>query len=102
MRFMIGYQMTADNRFLSLMLRNKEKIGEVYFAWPDIPSGRGTMKSGKSDSLYAIQEKLLSDLKLLSDAGIALNLLLNGHCYGRYSQARCFFEKIGDTVDFLG
>ena len=48
MRFMIGYQMTADNRFLSLMLRNKEKIGEVYFAWPDIPSGRGTMKSGKS------------------------------------------------------
>ena len=38
MRFMIGYQMTADNRFLSLMLRNKEKIGEVYFAWPDIPS----------------------------------------------------------------
>ena len=101
MRFMIGYQMTADNRFLSLMLRNKEKIGEVYFAWPDIPSGRGTMKSGKSDSLYAIQEKLLSDLKLLSDAGIALNLLLNGHCYGRYSQARCFCEKIGDTVDFL-
>ncbi|MGN0871591.1 MAG: hypothetical protein ACI4UV_10430, partial [Victivallales bacterium] len=101
MRFMIGYQMTADNRFLSLMLRNKEKIGEVYFAWPDIPSGRGTMKSGKPDSLYAIQEKLLSDLKLLSDAGISLNLLLNGNCYGRYSQARCFFEKIGDIVDFL-
>ena len=101
MRFMIGYQMTADNRFLSLMLRNKEKIGEVYFAWPDIPSGRGTMKSGKSDSLYAIQEKLLSDLKLLSDAGIALNLLLNGNCYGRMSQARVFFEKIGETVEFL-
>lgn len=101
MRFMIGYQMTGDDRFLDLLLRNREKIGEVYFAWPDIPSGRGTMKSGNSLNLCEIQKKLLSDLKLLSDAGIALNLLLNGHCYGRYSQARCFFEKIGNTIDFL-
>ena len=33
--------------------------------------------------------------------GIRLCLLLNGNCYGRHTLARSFFQKLGDTVDFL-
>ena len=40
-------------------------------------------------------------LKILSKAGIALNLLFNGNCYGKDSQSRAFFYKIGETIDYI-
>lgn len=101
MRFMIGYQMLPDDALLDLVLERREAVSEVYFAWPGFASGRGS--SGRGDSLLTneLQNKLLSDLQRLSRGGIACNLLLNGHCYGRESLARVFYEKIGGVVDYL-
>ena len=101
MRFMIGYQMLPDDALLDLVLERREAVSEVYFAWPGFASGRGS--SGRGDSLLTneLQNKLLSDLQRLSRGGIACNLLLNGHCYGRESLARVFYEKIGGGVDYL-
>ena len=37
----------------------------------------------------------------LSENSIALNLLFNANCYGKDSQSRAFFHKIGNTIDFI-
>ena len=52
-------------------------------------------------SAYEIREKQERDFKIFSDAGIGFNLLLNGNCYGKYSQSRAFFCKIGDSIYYL-
>lgn len=38
---------------------------------------------------------------MLAKAEIPVNLLLNATCYGKDSQSRAFYEKIGDTIDYL-
>lgn len=102
MRYMIGYQRTGDDRLKSTILRYRESVSEVYFSWGGLPSGRGTQEKAGGLYPYDAQGEMLCELEEYSRAGIGLNLLLNGNCYGRMSQARVFFEKIGDTIEFLG
>ena len=45
------------------------------------------------------EEKQLSDLALLSDENIPLNILFNATCYGKDALAKEFFQRVGDTVD---
>ncbi|MBQ7726105.1 MAG: hypothetical protein IJT66_03070 [Clostridia bacterium] len=47
------------------------------------------------------REKTDADLRTLAKHGIALNLLLNGNCYGGEALSKAFFCKIGNTVDAL-
>lgn len=101
MRYMIGYQQTKNDRLKETVLRYRESVSEVYFSWGDIPSGRGTMEKDDRIFPFELQAKMLDDLAELSRGGIGMNLLLNGNCYGRMSQARVFFEKIGNTIEFL-
>ncbi len=102
MRFLIGYPVaSAGGMLVDLAISHGEQVVEVYFSWPGIPSGRGAGRgAGTGEALGAVQ-RLLEDLRRLRNAGIELNFLLNGNCYGHRSQARSFFEKIGETVDFL-
>ena len=95
MKFMIGYNFGCHADLLDAAIASAEKIHEVYFPWGDIVTGRGTVLGFENQNI------LIADLKRLSTAGIGLNLLLNGNCYGRDSQSRAFFEKIGDCVDYL-
>lgn len=101
MRYMVGYQQRLERRFVELLLRHREHLGELYFAWPDIPSGRGTMDGAQGVPPWEVHSRLLADLGEFSQAGVALNLLLNGNCYGQHSQSRLFFQKIGQVVDLL-
>ncbi len=99
MRFMIGLPLQPDKRFIETALRNTEKIQELYFAWPGIASGRGNGAAQETEEM--LEEYLLPTLECFHDKGIALNLLLNGNCYGKNSQSRAFFQNIGDVADFL-
>ena len=101
MRYMIGYQRMRDDRLKTTILRYKESISEIYFSWGEMPSGRGTMEKSGNLFPFEAQREMLEELKEYSRSGIGMNLLLNGNCYGRMSQARVFFEKIGETVEFL-
>ena len=98
--FIVGYNQAATSRLTKTIIENKENIQEVYFAWGSIPSGRGCSYSSALDE-FNYTSQLLEDLKLFSEAGINLNLLLNGNCYGKYSQSKVFFNKIGDIIDLL-
>ncbi len=100
MNFSVGYQFFDDDRLVSAVLENKSRINEVYFAFGDIPNGRNT-KIFSNMSEKESRQLQLSHLKTLSDNGIRLNFLLNANCYGEQALARDFYEKIGDTLDFL-
>lgn len=101
MRFSVGYQVSASNSFIEYIAENKEHIYEMYFSWGDIPNGRNSMLQSTELHPWQAQEKQIEDLRFISQNGIKLNLLLNGNCYGENSQARSFFIKIGDTIDYI-
>ena len=98
--FIVGYNQSAGSKLIKTIIENKENIQEIYFAWGDIPSGRGCNYKSEIDEINYTNQ-LFEDLKILSENGIKQNLLLNGNCYGKYSQARVFYNKIGDIIDFL-
>ena len=100
MLFSVGYQLRRDNTLIDAILKNKNKISEVYFAWEDFPNGRNTLANSDL-GLYEAREKQAEDFKRLFEEGIGFNLLLNGNCYGKNAQSRSFFFKIGDAADYL-
>lgn len=101
MKFSIGYQLTATDDFLQTIIANKESIYEVYFAWDGFANGRNTTYIAKDFSAWDANKRKMSDLSLLSENGIKLNLLFNATCYGAESLSKSFFESIGNTTDFV-
>ena len=100
MKFSVGYQLT-DAPLMEEIIKNKEQIGEVYFSWGNYPNGRHSALHQKGYTPEEAQARQRADLHRLAEAGIALNLLFNGMCYGKDAQSRTFFEGIGDTLDEL-
>jgi hypothetical protein len=98
MQFSVGYQLKNDDKLINAVIENRDKISEVYFSFGDIPNGRGKI-SDQCEIPYLAVKKQMEDLKRLK--GIKMNLLLNGNCYGKYALARSFYNKLGDTVDYL-
>lgn len=101
MKFSVGYQLFDNDLYLDKIIQSKDSISEVYFSWADFPNGRNNQLKQKELNPVQAQQKQMADLKKLSDEGIDFNLLFNATCYGKDSQSRAFFEKIGDTVDFI-
>ena len=101
MKFSVGYQLFEDNEFLNKVIEYKDSISEVYFSWGDFPNGRNNQTKRADMTAWEAGEKQRTDLKELTKAGVPLNLLFNATCYGKHSQSRAFFEKIGDTVEFV-
>ncbi|MBQ7393898.1 MAG: hypothetical protein IJV89_06085 [Lentisphaeria bacterium] len=93
--FTIGFQPRRGREITEIVLQNKDRIREVYFAWGDFSSGRGRLKS------EAEQQATEDALAKFSEAKIGLDLLLNAECFGGESLARKLYIKIGDTVDDL-
>lgn len=101
MKFSVGYQLSDNTAFLTKIIEYKSQIYEVYFSWGDFPNGRNNQIKRADMLPWDAQSKQMDDLKKLSDAGIELNLLFNANCYGADSQSREFFNKIGDTIDYI-
>ena len=100
MEYMVGLK-AADAKLLECIKANKEHIYEVYFSWGDIPNGRSSQLMNDAYTPWELQEMQRSTLKELADNGIALNLLFNANCYGKDSQSRAFFHKVGTIIDFV-
>ena len=100
MKFTVGLQYTNDS-FLECILENKDHIHEVYFAWGDFPNGRSNQLQNAQFAPWELQARQTEYLQQLHNAGIWLNLLFNANCYGKDSQSRAFFNKIGQTMDYI-
>ena len=98
MRYMIGYQLQESGRLLNEIVRNKEKVHEVYFAWGNMPSGRGGTASHSDLMPYETLQVQLAQLRYLADQGVGMNMLLNANCYGKDSLSRRFLMQTGDLI----
>ena len=100
MKFMVGLQNRNDD-FLQSIIQNKEHIYEVYFSWGNFPNGRNNQIEHEMYTSWEMQKWQIDALAKLKEHSIALNLLFNANCYGKFSQSRAFFNKIGNTVDYI-
>ena len=102
MKYSVGYQMCDGTGFLEHIVRLKEKIQEVYFSWGDFPNGRNNQLKKTGLTPWQAQRRQEEELQYLSENGLRFNLLFNATCYGKDSQSRAFFNKVGETVDYIG
>lgn len=107
MKYNVGLQFT-NNDFIDCIIENKQHIGEVYFSWGDFPNGRSNsllsnlMQKGEDPlTPWELQNRQIEVLSRLSKENISFNLLFNANCYGRDSQSRAFFNKIGTTIEYI-
>lgn len=101
MKFSVGYQIFENNEFTDEIIKNSSRVSEVYFSWGSWANGRSPMTENSAMTPWEVYKRQESDLKKISSAGIKLNLLFNAVCYGKDSLSRFFYEKIGDTVDYI-
>ena len=100
MKYAVGLQFTNE-AFVDCIIENKEHVSEVYFSWGDFPNGRSSQLQNELYTPWELQSLQMDVLRKLSEHGIAFNLLFNANCYGKDSQSRVFFEKIGMTIDYI-
>jgi len=100
MKFTVGLQKNNID-FVDSIIKNSNHIHEVYFSWGDFQNGRSSQVRDDEYMPWELMDIQREHLKILSKAGIALNLLFNGNCYGKDSQSRAFFYKIGETIDYI-
>jgi len=100
MKYSVGLQQT-NREYVDCIIDNRERIHEVYFSWGDFPNGRSSQLQKDGYTGWELQKLQVEFLERLSEAGIPLNMLFNANCYGKDSQSRAFFEKIGATIDFV-
>ena len=101
MKYIVGYPIKENEIFLDKIIHHKDCISEVYFSWGDMPNGRSSLSVDGALTSFEVQQRQARDLKLLSGEGISLNMLFNGNCYGKDSQSRDFFNRIGNLTDYI-
>lgn len=98
MQFSVGYRLTADGNWFQMLLENRAHIKEVYFPWEGFASGRDEELPPDGMTRFDAQSAKRRELAALRDAGIGMNLLLNGNCYGADALSRSFFLCLGDAL----
>ena len=102
MKYSVGYQLRETPDFIESIVKNKDQIYEVYFSWGDFANGRNSQLRQKNLTPWEAQIQQEGELRYLTQESIRLNLLFNATCYGKDSQSKAFFAKIGETVDYIG
>jgi len=98
MKFSIGYPNRSESSFFTLLTPYLDRISELYFPWEGFSSGRSAFGAEDPMSRLLLEE----DLAHFSAAGIKLNLLLNGSCYGGKAISMELGKKVCNLVDYLG
>ncbi len=102
MLFSVGYRAMQSPAFVQKIIQNRQHISEVYFAWGGFANGRNDQRFSNEFTPWEATSRMTEDLKQISDAGVKLNVLFNAMCYGKDSLSRDFFNRVGQTVDWLG
>ena len=99
MKFAVGYQLAEAHEasFVEVVAEFADRVGEVYFPWIAMPSGRPPIGRGDASA----PERLETDLCALREMGIRLDLLLNANCYGPDAASRKLQRTVTDLLDRL-
>lgn len=101
MKFSVGYQLCTDDALLQTIIRYRQSISEIYFAFSDLPNGRNLSVNSQCFTETGARRRQMEQLTFLQAHGFSFQLLLNGNCYGRHALSRAFFCKIGDLIEDL-
>lgn len=104
MKFAVGYQLheEGETSFLDIVREYHEHIGEVYFPWGNMPSGRAALTTRRGYVDWHGQQRLEEDLAAIRKMGIRLDLLFNANCYGQYALSEHLQNKVGSILEHLG
>lgn len=97
LQFSVGYPCAAPQSFFNTIAPYLDRIGELYFAYDGFATGRAVFEN---DPRYD-GAKLERELKLFTEQGVRLNLLLNGNCYGGDAISQSLAARVADTVGHL-
>lgn len=100
MKFSVGLQFNNPG-FIDDIINCQDKVYEAYFSFGDFPNGRSSQLLNNNLLPFQMQQKQLEVLKTISAAKIPLSLLFNANCYGADSLSNDFYNRIGNTVDYL-
>ncbi len=96
MRFSVGYRvMPGDPDFFADIVEDyRERVDEVYFAWPEDPSGRTPVPA-------SALSQLLEEIAHIASLGVGLNLLFNASCYGDAALSASLRDHVVELVSRL-
>jgi len=96
MKFSVGFRLynEEEEKFSRVVETYREHISEVFFAWQDIPTGRGNIATRHGYTDWSAQKRTEEELRAIHEMGVKLDLLFNGNCYGEYAVS----EKLANTV----
>lgn len=99
----VGYSFTAEGQmpFLEIVKSYRDAIGEVYFAFPGIATGRSPFGAESGYTDFAAAEFLAKDLKEIKEMGIKLDLLLNALCDGDEAMSVAHERKVLSVLEYL-
>ncbi|MBE6712780.1 MAG: hypothetical protein E7580_04580 [Ruminococcaceae bacterium] len=99
----VGYTVPADGQipFVDLISRYRDAIGEVYFAFPGISSGRSPFGQESPYNDYDALNILTEDLVALTQMGVDRNLLFNASCGGADCMSLQHEREVLSILDFL-
>lgn len=98
MKFAVGYQTPLNGeKFSDIVKTYRDYIGEVYFSWPGLASGR----PGNTQTDWTAQRRLEIELSTLRNMGVKLDLLLNGNCYGSGAVSTALRDNVLSLLEYL-
>jgi len=98
MDFAIGYRHVAEGERFSSVALDYPEVREVFFPWPEEPSGRPKLGYGDEDDPAELCDVLHDELLALKAGGKRLDLLLNANCYGEKAMSA---ELEAHIIDIL-
>ncbi len=98
MKFSVGYPNHTAGSFYDSIAPYLSSVGELYFPWTGVPSGREGFGKGDFDA----EARLTGELARFHESGVKLNLLLNGACAGGLAISEALAESTCRLVDALG
>jgi len=101
MKYSVGYSLIEREKFISAIRAYSNSIVEIYFAWPNMASGRLVYGSDNGCIDQQALDILENDLEHFKQMGIKLNLLLNGNCYGDQAISVQFQNHIYSILEHL-
>lgn len=99
----VGYTVPAEGQlpFISLIQRYRDAIGEVYFAFPGIASGRSPFGQESCYTDFDALNILHEDLIDLRQMGVGRNLLFNASCGGADAMSLQHEREVISVLDWL-
>ncbi|MDD4017731.1 MAG: hypothetical protein PHV28_07270 [Kiritimatiellae bacterium] len=99
MNFAVGYQhIDGGDAFSTLVAEHADCVREVYFALPNMVSGRPPLGHAFADSMDDVRSVLEDELQTLRRIGVKLDLLLNANCYGERAVSLSLEKEVRDNI----